>query len=193
MSILVTGGTGGLGRPVVEQLRGAGHEPRVLSRSTGGDLSTAVGLESALDGVETVLHLATSRGTKDSAQTKNLLTAGKHVQHLVYISIVGIDDIPFPYYRDKLATERMIEDSGIPHTILRATQFHDFVADFIRPLRRSPVLFALDVSAQPIAVDEVAARLVELAFDSPQGRVPDIGGPQQLTVREDMERLQIQA
>jgi uncharacterized protein YbjT (DUF2867 family) len=185
-TILVTGGTGGLGRPTVELLTAAGHDARVLSRRTGGDLSTGVGIASALEGVDTVVHLATSRGTKDSAQTAVLLAAAAAagVSHLIYISIVGVDDIPFPYYRDKLATERLIEESGVPFTLLRATQFHDFVADFIRPLRRSPVLFALDVSAQPIAVAEVAARLAELAAGAPQGRVADIGGPEQLTVRE---------
>jgi uncharacterized protein YbjT (DUF2867 family) len=192
-TILVTGGTGGLGRPVVEQLRAAEHQPRVLSRSTGGDLDTGAGLDAALVGVDTVLHLATSRGTKDSTQTRNLLAAAGSagtVRHLVYISIVGVDEIPFPYYRDKVASERLIEESGIPFTILRATQFHDFIADFIRPLRRSPVLLALDVAAQPIAIDEVAARLVELASGAPQGRAPDIGGPEQLTVRECVDAWQ---
>ncbi|CAN5365532.1 NAD(P)H-binding protein [soil metagenome] len=189
-TILVTGGTGTLGRPTVAALRDAGHDVRVLSRAAGngrlvGDLATGAGLAAALAGVDTVVHLATN-ARKDSGQTATLLTAAAaaQVRHLVYISIVGIDDIPFAYYVDKLACERLIERSGIPFTILRATQFHDFVAKFLRPLRRLPFLIALDVSDQPIAVEEVAARLAELVDAPPAGRVDDIGGPEQKTVRE---------
>jgi uncharacterized protein YbjT (DUF2867 family) len=113
-----------------------------------------------------------------------LLDAAADVRHLVFISIVGVDRIPVPYYADKAVSERLIEASGIPFTIIRATQFHDFVGAFLRPQRRLPVLVALDVPVQPIAVEEVAARLVELAADAPAGRVADIGGPERLTVRE---------
>lgn len=187
-TILVTGGTGGLGRPTVELLRAAGHDVRVLSRTSGphiGDLATGSGLEAALSGVDTVLHLATSRW-KDSAQTRALLEAARRagVAHLVYISIVGIEDNPYPYYRDKLACERLIESSGIPYTILRATQFHDFVGGFLKAQRRMPMLLVLDVPDQPIAVPEVAQRLVELAEAGPSGRVADIGGPEHRTLRE---------
>jgi uncharacterized protein YbjT (DUF2867 family) len=190
MTVLVTGGTGGLGRPTVAALRAAGHDVRVLSRHAGdgrvvADLATGAGLADALTGVDTVLHLATSR-SKDLGQTSNLLGAARDaaVAHLVYISIVGVDRIPFPYYVDKFACERLIEQSGIPFTILRATQFHDFVANFIRPLRRAPFLIALNVPDQPIAVEEVAGRLVELVAAKPAGRVADIGGPEQKTVRD---------
>jgi uncharacterized protein YbjT (DUF2867 family) len=190
VTILITGGTGGLGRPTVDLLRAAHSDLRVLSRTAGegrvvADLSTGAGLAEALTGVDTVVHLATSR-SRDTGQTSNLLDAAKaaRVTHFVYISIVGVDSIPFPYYVDKFACERLIEQSGIPFTILRATQFHDFVANIIRPLRRVPFLIALNVSDQPIAVEEVAARLAELAAAKPAGRVADIGGPEQKTVRE---------
>ncbi|TAL41223.1 MAG: SDR family oxidoreductase [Salinibacterium sp.] len=190
MSTLVTGGTGTLGQPTVEALRKTGTEVRVLSRKPGprrvtGNLSTGEGLADALAGVDTVLHLATTR-RKDSGQTRVLLDAlaASLVSHLIFISIVGVDQIPYFYYRDKTVSERMIEASGIPFTTLRATQFHDFVADLFRMQRRLPTLFALDIEVQPIAVEEVANRLVELAGATPAGRVADIGGPEQLAMRE---------
>jgi uncharacterized protein YbjT (DUF2867 family) len=181
-TILVTGGTGGLGRPTVDRLRAAGHDVRVLSRRPGtghvvGDLATGAGLTAALDGVDTVLHLATNR-RKDTPATAVLLEAAKHVKHVVFISIVGVERIPYGYYRDKVACERLVAASGIPFTILRATQFHDFVGDFLRAQRRMPVILALGVPVQTIAVEEVADRLVELAGAAPAGRVDDIGGPE---------------
>jgi uncharacterized protein YbjT (DUF2867 family) len=189
MKILVTGGTGGLGRPTVAALRAAGHDVRALSRRPGpgrvvGDLSKGTGLQAAVGPVEVVVHCATNR-RKDSPATRNLLDAAKSegVAHLVFISIVGVDDIPYGYYRDKVECERMIAGSGIPFTILRATQFHDFVAMFLRPQRRLPWITVLDVEAQPIAVEEVADRLAELAVAAPAGRVADIGGPERLHLR----------
>jgi uncharacterized protein YbjT (DUF2867 family) len=188
-TILVTGGTGVLGRPTVELLREAGHDVRVLSRKPGseylGDVTTGSGLAEALTGVDTVLHLATSASSKDVVQARNVVKASTAaaVRHLVYISIVGVDQIPYFYYRAKLASERMIEASGIPFTILRATQFHSFIALIIHLQRRLPVILAVDIPDQPIAVEEVAARLVELVEAGPSGRVADIGGPEQLTLR----------
>ena len=187
-TILVTGGTGGLGRPTVAGLRAAGHDVRVLSRRPGdghvvGDLATGAGLDTALAGVDTVLHLATNR-RRDTPDTARLLAAASDVKHLVFISIVGVERIPYGYYRDKVATEKLIADSGIPFTILRATQFHDFVGAFLRAQRRLPVYLSLGIPVQTIAVEEVAGRLVELAGAAPAGRVADIGGPQLNTVGE---------
>ena len=190
MTILVTGGTGTLGRPTVDLLRAAGHDVRILSRSTGGDLSTGAGLAEALDGVDTVLHLATSASKKDVAQTERLLAASGHVTHFVYISIVGVGTVPYSYYRAKFACEQLIEASGIPCTILRATQFHSFVAMVPRAQRRMPVILSLDVPDQPIAVEEVAERLAELVEAGPSGRVADIGGPEHLTLRGAIDTWQ---
>lgn len=197
MTILVTGGTGELGRPTVAGLKAAGHDVRILSRTPGpdrlsGDLNTGAGLAAALDGVDTVLHLATSAGSKDPAQARALVDACKaaRVTHLVFISIVGVDTIPYSYYRAKLASERVIEESGIPFTILRATQFHAFIALFLHLQRRLPVILSLDVPDQPIAVEEVAARLVELVDAGPSGRVADIGGPEQLALRTAIDTWQ---
>jgi uncharacterized protein YbjT (DUF2867 family) len=191
MTILVTGGTGTLGRPTVALLTAHGHDVRILSRKPGpdrfvGDVTTGAGLREALSGVDTVLHLATSAGSKDPAQARIVVDACRAagVKHIVYISIVGVDAIPYPYYRAKLESERVIEKSGIPYTILRATQFHSFVGMFITLQRKLPVVLALDVPDQPIAVDEVAARLVELVNAGPSGHVTDIGGPEQLSLRD---------
>ncbi len=189
--ILVTGGTGGLGRPTVEALKAAKHSVVVLSRESGdgrvvGDLATGAGVADALSGVHTIVHLATTRSAKDSAQTRVLLEAARAagVAHILFISIVGVDRVPYPYYRDKVVSETLIEESGVPFTILRATQFHDFLAAFLSLQRRLPVLLALNIPIQPIAVEEVAQRLVELVADGPAGRAADIGGPETRPVRE---------
>jgi uncharacterized protein YbjT (DUF2867 family) len=187
---LVTGATGTLGGPTVAQLRAAGHEVRSLSRRTGpglvtGDLLSGAGIPEALDGVDTVVHLATGP-RRDDVATRTLVEAAAtaRVLHLVHISIVGVDRIPFGYYRAKLAAEQVVQQSGVPHTILRATQFHDLVVSIFAVQRFTPVLLAPSFAVQPIAADEVAERLVELAGSAPAGRVPDIGGPEVRELRD---------
>jgi uncharacterized protein YbjT (DUF2867 family) len=150
--ILVTGGTGVLGSKVVERLRSAGSEPRVLSRSGPpgtiiGELLTGEGLEEAVSGADTIVHCASSPFRKarqtEVDGTQRLLDAASRagVSHLVYISIVGIDRAQsYPYYRVKLETERLVAGSPIPHTILRATQFYDLVFMAVRALARLPVV-----------------------------------------------------
>lgn len=192
MTILVTGGTGILGRPTVDLLRASGHDVRVLSRSTGGDLTTGAGVAEALVGADTLLHLATSASKKDVPQTQRLMdaAAAAGVKHVVYISIVGVDVVPYSYYRAKFECEQIIERSGIPFTILRATQFHDFIRMFLDLQRKLPVILAIDVPDQPIAVEEVAERLVELTLAEPSGRAADIGGPEQLRLLDAIATLQ---
>lgn len=188
-AMLVTGGTGKLGTPTVAALRAAGHNVRVLSRRTGdglttGNLLTGEGVAAALAGVNTVLHLATGRNDVGASRTLVAEARQAGIRHLVFMSIVGVDAIPLGYYRQKLAIEELVSDSGIPHTILRATQFHNLVAGVFRAQRFLPVLLAPTFSVQPIDVHEVAARLVELATTDAAGRVPDIGGPEQRTGRD---------
>ena len=191
---LVTGGSGSLGRRVVDRLRGAGNEVRVLSHSgrpgtVKGDLLTGEGLERAVGGVGTIVHCASSpvrrsRGT-DVGGTEKLLRAAERagVSHVVYVSIVGVDRDPhYFYYRVKRDTERVIERSAVPWTILRATQFHEFVLGNIRFLNRGPFAFVpRGFLVQPIDIGEVADRLAELALSEPEGRAPDIGGPEMRT------------
>lgn len=195
--VLVTGGTGTLGRAVVPALRARGSDVRVLSRRAGsepgrvvGDLSSGAGLAEALDGAGLVVHLATANGREDIRQARNLLTAMRPDQHLLAISIVGIDRIPLPYYRAKLEVESLITSSRIPWTLQRATQFHDLVARLFAVQRRLPVLLAPDFDVQPIDVRDVAERLAALAAEPPAGRVPDIGGPAVRPFRELAEAWQ---
>jgi uncharacterized protein YbjT (DUF2867 family) len=183
-TVLVTGATGALGVPTVERLRAAGHDVRALSRRSGpgvvtGDLLTGAGIDAAVAGASTVLHLATGLRRKDVVLAQTVLDAARSagVAHVVLISIVGIERIPFGYYRDKVEIERLVTTSRVPHSILRATQFHTLVEQLFAVQRRLPVLLAPAFDVQPIAPAEVAGRLVELASSAPAGRVPDVGGP----------------
>ncbi|MFE0776850.1 SDR family oxidoreductase [Streptomyces sp. NPDC058861] len=183
-TILVTGGTGTLGRLVAERLREDGAEVRVLSRHArpyAVDLREGTGLDAAVEGVDTVVHCATTLRGGDDRAARHLVGASRRagVRHLVYISIVGVDRVPLGYYRTKLAVEKTIEGSGLGWTVLRTTQFHDLVVEFLRNAARVPVVpLPAGVSDQPIEVAEVAARLAELAAGEPAGRVPDMGGPE---------------
>ncbi|GAA1574714.1 NAD(P)H-binding protein [Kribbella hippodromi] len=197
-SILVTGGTGTLGRPTVTKLQTTGHQLRILSRNPGpdhlvADLSTGAGVVAAVEGVEVIVHLATSQGAKDIQQTKNLLAAAPRVRHLILMSIAGIDQVPLGYYRAKLESERLVAESGVPYTILRATQFHDLLDKVLTVQRFLPIVLAPAVQLQPIAVEDVAVRLAELVDAPPaNGRVADIGGPERRAV-PDFARLWKQA
>ncbi|EAR25415.1 hypothetical protein A20C1_04091 [marine actinobacterium PHSC20C1] len=189
--ILVTGATGSLGRHTVDLLLQSGYSVRGLSRHPGpgnvvADLSTGVGLADALAGVTTVVHLATGANSHDSQQTRQLLRAfaAHPVKHLIFMSIVGVDRHSFSYYRDKYLSEQLIADSGIPYTILRATQFHSFVARLFTGQQRLPVTIVPRFSVQPVAVEEVAERVIELVDAGPSQRVPDFAGPEQLSFRE---------
>jgi len=185
-TILVTGGSGTLGTHVVSRLRHKGHDVRVLSRRPGvgthrGDLSTGAGVATAVQGASVVVHAASDTrrfGRRDEQQTRRLLAACSGVDHLVYISIVGIDRIPYSYYRAKLRVEEMIASSGVAHSILRATQFHELMELGLGVASRLPVApLPLDFRFQPLAAAEAADHLVSLATGPVAGRVPDVGGP----------------
>ncbi|MCJ1680986.1 NAD(P)H-binding protein [Streptomyces sp. APSN-46.1] len=196
-TILVTGGTGTLGTLVVTRLRDAGHEVRVLSRHAKDypvDLRDGSGLDAAMAGAEVVVHCASDTrraGKGDDVATGHLIEAARRagtVTNIVYISIVGVDLVPLGYYRMKYTVERLLEGSGPGVTILRTTQFHDLVAMVVDAMAKVPaplpVLLPKGVRVQPIAVEEVADRLAELATPVPAGRVPDMGGPEIRTLVE---------
>jgi uncharacterized protein YbjT (DUF2867 family) len=196
--ILVTGGTGTLGRQVIPLLLDAGCDVRVLSRRAReaadgieyvqGDLLKDEGVAAAVEGAGTIVHCAGSSKGDDDA-TRNLVRAAARSgkPHLVYISVVGADRIPvvssvdramFGYFAAKLAAERIVADSGLPWTTLRATQFHDLVLTVAQSMTKLPVIpVPRGARFQPVDSGEVAARLVELALGTPGGLVPDMAGP----------------
>ncbi|NIH79411.1 SDR family oxidoreductase [Amycolatopsis viridis] len=203
--ILVTGGTGVLGREVARCLLAPGREVRILSRRAKpvgtpyawhtGDLRTADGLDAAVAGAGVIVHCATTLGAKDAATTRTLVEAARRAgaPHLVYISIVGVDRIPLPYYRAKLAAEEAVIASGLPWTVLRATQFHDLLFRGLEVQRRLPVVFhPAGFRFQPVDSREVAQRLAGLALGDPAGRAPDLGGPEVRDVT-DLARLYLRA
>jgi uncharacterized protein YbjT (DUF2867 family) len=195
--ILVTGGTGTLGRLVVARLRWGGRPVRVLSRASheaegiefvSGDLATGEGIEGAVEGVEIVIHCAgTAKGDEIKARQLVRAASAAGARHIVYISVVGADRIPmagavdramFGYFGSKFAAERAIADSVIPWTTLRATQFFDLSLITAQAMAKLPVIpVPAGFRFQPIDADEVAARLVELALGAPAGLVPAIAGP----------------
>jgi uncharacterized protein YbjT (DUF2867 family) len=186
---LVTGGTGVLGRLVVQRLVPQGGPVRVASRHpepvAGAipyemDLLDGRGVAAAVDGVDTVVHCASTQSGGDEVSASNLAEAAHHagVRHLLYISIVGIDRIPLRYYKAKLEAERRIERSGLGWTTLRTTQFHDLCYQLLGRLARLPVMVLPSrLRMQPVDAGEVADRLVELAGGAPAGHVADMGGP----------------
>jgi uncharacterized protein YbjT (DUF2867 family) len=205
--ILVTGGTGTLGRPLVARLREAGRPVRVLSRHEGeaaegvervtGDLIAGEGVDAAVEAAEVIVHCAGTRGAKDDeVQTRNLVAAAARAgrPHLVFISVVGADRVPvegrldramFGYFAAKLRAEHTIADSGLPWTTLRATQFHDLVLETVQAMTRLPMVpVPTGMRFQPIDAGEVADRLAELALDEPAGLAPDVAGPREHELAE---------
>ncbi|HWK76370.1 SDR family oxidoreductase [Microbacterium sp.] len=188
MKIAIAGGTGVVGAPTVDAVRAAGHDAVILTRSRGVDLLTGAGLDAALDGVDAVIDTANvSTLNADAAiaffttATGNLVQAAERagVRHLVLLSIVGIDRMPYDYYAGKVAQEKVVESSPVPWTIQRATQFHEFAAQMFSGAKAGPVHLAPRARTQPIAAAEVGERLAAVASGTPQGRARDIAGPRE--------------
>ncbi|MDR6905010.1 uncharacterized protein YbjT (DUF2867 family) [Agromyces sp. 3263] len=188
MKIAVAGGTGTVGRHVVDVVRERGDEPVVLARSTGVDLVTGAGLSGALDGVDTVIDVASVQTLSDAASrdffgavTRTLLAAevAAGVRHHVALSIVGVDDAPHGYYAGKVLQEQLVEAAPVPWTILRATQFHEFAGQIFDTAKVGPLVLVPRMRSQPVAAREVAERLVALAVGEPAGRANDLAGPRE--------------
>jgi uncharacterized protein YbjT (DUF2867 family) len=190
--VLVTGGTGRLGRSVVARLVDAGREVRVLARRQRdtqpqvtfftGDLRRGEGIDAAVLGTGVIINCATS--TKGDAEvTTNLVTAAAKAgsPHFVQPSIVGIDAMAqWGYVKTKLEVERIVENCGLPWTILRVTQFYSYCFENSRKLAKFPLVAPVPKGfrVQPVDSREVAARLVELALGEAAGRAPDMSGPE---------------
>lgn len=201
MRILVTGGTGTLGRPVVAGLRERGHAVRVLSRRPGGgdrvvgDLASGEGVRAAVEGVDAIVHAASAvrepwrLGAVDVDGTATLgrLAREAGVGHLLYVSIVGIDRVPYRYYRAKLGAEAAVRGCGVPWSSLRITQFHTLVDLALRVLAGPPLpvlAVPVDWRVQPIDPGDAAAAVVEAVLGDPGGLLPEVGGPEVRTAGE---------
>jgi uncharacterized protein YbjT (DUF2867 family) len=195
-NVLVTGGTGGLGRELVTRLLARGHTVSITSRDAsssapdgvtvhGVDLKSGQGLAEAVAGQDVVVHAATNiRGKKkvEVGGAQHLLSAiGDARPHLIYVSIVGVDRHHYGYYRAKWGAEQAFEAGDVPLTIQRATQFHSLLHRLLSlPISGLPY----GSTFQPIDTTEVADRFADLVDGPPQGRAEDIGGPEVLSIDE---------
>jgi uncharacterized protein YbjT (DUF2867 family) len=198
MKIVVIGGTGLIGSKTIPILRQGGHEVVAASPNTGVNSITGEGLKEAMAGTQVVIDLTNSPSFEDAAvleffeiSGRNLLAAeaAAGVRHHVAVSIVGIDRTPDNgYFRAKVAQEKLIEKSGIPYTIIRATQFLEFLGGIAASstdgnmVRLSPGLF------QPIAADDVAAIVAEMALAAPRSGIVEIAGPERAPFSEIVAR-----
>jgi uncharacterized protein YbjT (DUF2867 family) len=198
MKIVVIGGTGLIGSKTVAILRQGGHEVVVASPNTGVNTITGEGLKEAMAGTQVVIDLANSPSFEDKAVLEFFTTAGRNllaaeaaarVRYHVALSIVGIDRSPdIGYFRAKVAQEKLIESSGIPYTIIRSTQFLEFLGGIAASgadgniVRISPGLF------QPIAADDVAAVVADVALAAPRRGIVEIAGPERAPFNEFVAR-----
>lgn len=197
MRIAVAGGTGVVGRHVVSELEQRAHEPVVLARSTGQDLTSGTGIAQALAGVEAVIDVSnvqtlsakTSRDFFERA-THHLLHAeeASGVRHHLALSIVGIDRVDFGYYLGKRRQEELVLAGAIPATVLRATQFREFPGQLLDRLK-GPVALVPRMRSQTVAASEVAAHLVDLAEGPARGMTDEMAGPEVHEMPELARRL----
>ena len=194
--VAVAGGTGVVGRHVVDALAAAGVEPVVLARSTGIDLVRGVGLDDALRGVGAVVdvsNVATQRRSAAvgffTAATSALLAAGARagVRHHVVLSIVGVDRVDTGYYAGKRAQEELVLAGDVPATVLRATH-HQF-AERVLAIAKGPVAPVPRMRVQPVAAREVGAHLAELVLGPPRGHAPELAGPDVHELTDLVRRL----
>jgi uncharacterized protein YbjT (DUF2867 family) len=188
MRIAVVGGTGLVGRYTAEALEREGHEAVVVARSRGVDVATGAGLDGALAGVEAVVDVTNTTATDPAAAreffgttTGHLLAAERRagVAHHVVLSIVGLDLVEGnAHYAGKRRQEKLVEAGSIPFTILRATQFHEFAEMVVGWTRRGDVATVPPLLVQPVAASDVGRVLAEITTAPPQGRAPDLAGPE---------------
>jgi uncharacterized protein YbjT (DUF2867 family) len=199
MKIAVAGGTGVAGRWTVEALRADGHEPIVITRSAGADLVTGAGLDAALAGVDAVIDATntTSSGKRASseffeatARTLMRTAAVAGVRHIVALSIIGIDRVPYGYYQGKLRQEEVLRESPVPVSILRAAQFHEFPGQYLAKMP-GPVVIVPRWLAQPVAAREVGAALARIAAGDPVA-MSELAGPRE-EIMADMVRQVVRA
>lgn len=202
MKVLVIGGTGLIGRQVVAKLRERGHEAVAASPSTGVNAVTGEGLVEAMAGVQVVIDVSNSPSFEDGpvlsffeASTANLLKAeaAAGVGHHVVLSVVGADRIPDSgYMRAKVAQEKLIASSGIPYSILRATQFFEFVGSIAEGGFDGAAIRLPSAMMQPIASADVVAVLADMALSQPANGIVDLAGPEPIRM-DDLARRYLAA
>ncbi len=199
MRIVIIGGTGRVGSNVVHRLIGLGHDPVPASPSTGVDTITGEGLAEVLEGADAVVDVSNSPAWEDDAvleffttSTRNLLAAERHagVDHHLAVTIVGAERLPDSgYLRAKVAQEAEIEAGGIPYTILRATQFFEFLPAIVEAGHEGDRVRLPTGLMQLVAADDVAATVTELVTGAPAGGRVELGGPEALGIDAWARRL----
>ena len=198
MRIVVIGGTGLIGSKTVALLRGAGHDVLAAAPDTGVNTVTGEGLAQALAGADVVIDLANSRSFEPSAvmefftaHEKNLLgaEASAGVGHHVVLSIVGTDRAPDNgYFRAKVAQEELIKGSGVPYTVIRSTQFMEFLGTIADAGQKDAAIYLSAGLFQPIAADDVAGIVAEVAVSPPRNSTIEIAGPERAPFDEVIRR-----
>ncbi len=199
MKIVVIGGTGLIGAKVVKRLRNKGHEVMAASPESGVNTVTGEGLAEALAGAQVVIDLANSPSFEDSAVLKffetaghNLLSAeaGAGVKHHVALSVVGTDRLPESgYLRAKMAQERLIKASKIPYTIIRSTQFFEFMGGIAQSATVGQTVRVSPALVQPIMSDDVADAVADAAVGAPIDGTIEIAGPERVPLDEMVRRF----
>lgn len=194
MKITVMGASGQIGSKVVELLKAAGHETVAASRNSGVDVLTGSGVAEALSGADVLVDVVNSPNFDDdpvmdffTKSTTNQVAAAKtaDVGHYVALSIVGCDGLPDSgYMRAKVAQERIIVESGLPYTIVRATQFHEFAEAITASLTVDRTVRVPEGRIQPIAGADVAAEVARAAQAAPVDGIVNVGGPEKMTFAE---------
>jgi uncharacterized protein YbjT (DUF2867 family) len=187
MKIIVIGGTGLIGAKTVAILRQGGHEVVAASPKSGVNTITGEGLKEAVAGAEVVIDLANSPSFEDKAVLEFFETSGRNllraeaaagVRHHVALSIVAVDRTDNGYFRGKVVQEKLIEGSGVPYTIVRATQFLEFLGGIAASSTDGNVVTLPPILFQPIAADDVAAIIAEVALAEPRNGIIEIAGPE---------------
>lgn len=194
MKIVVIGGSGLIGTKLVHELRSGGHDVVAAARSTGVNAVTGEGLSEALSGASVVVDVANSPSFEEAAAREFFAAVGRNLQaaeqeagvkHHVALSVVGVDRLPDNgYFRAKVLQEELIKSSGIPYTILRATQFYEFVGAIAQAASEGESVRLSPARMQPVAAADVVATLAELAVGQPLNDTLELAGPEPIPMNE---------
>lgn len=193
--MVVVGGSGRSGSRILAQLSATGHDARGASRSSGVDTVTGAGVAQAVAGADVLVDASDPRGDALEFFTRSTATLLEHgrragVRHHVVLSVVGADRMPdAPYMRAKVAQEELVRRSGIPFTIVRATQFHEFLPDLVDVFSAGDVVRVPQARMQPVAVEDVAELVAGVATGAPLNETMELGGPEPMSFAEAIARV----